>query len=321
MSQSKELISIETITPLELFKPGGADRILDEIKERVKSIVLDVSTEKGRDEIRSIAAKIAKSKTALDSMGKELKSEWKAKCDGIDAERRKIWEELETLQHQVRQPLTDFENAVKQRIDNHEKDLIVLANWGNLGDAATSKQAEENLVSLDGFYKSKDWEEFKNRADTIFQETRGSLIAAAHNLKKQEDDRAELEMLRRQEEERKQKEREEQIAREAAERATRAAEEKAAKEKAELEARAKKAEEDAERAARAERDRIEAENKRQADEQARREADKKHKAEIHNEILTMLIGVVDVSQPADELAKNIIIAIATGKIPHVKITY
>lgn len=376
---SQELMIVNLPNPVEIFKKGGSEEILKQIKEKVTSEVFDVSTEKGRDVIRSTARKIASSKTAIDAMGKELKSEWKAKCDSIDLERRKIWDELETLQATVRQPLTDFENKEKERIVNHERELAVLANWSNLGAGGTYQQAEENLVALDGAYQSRNWEEFKARADAAYIEARGSLIAAAHNLKKQEEEKLELERLRKEEEARKQKEREEQIAKEAAEAAKRAAEEKAAREKAELEARQKaeiervaretaereaaaKAEQDRiqrekeeadARAKKAEEDRIASEIKAKADaeaaekrrlddiEQARkseearqqkirddeaaaaaaREADKKHKAEIHNEIKDALQAAVEGCGNGEDKIKALVILIATGKIPHVKIIY
>ena len=63
-------------------------------------------------------------KTAIDAMGKELKSEWKAKCDAIDLERRKIWDELESLQATVCQPLTDFENKEKNALLATRKSLL-----------------------------------------------------------------------------------------------------------------------------------------------------------------------------------------------------
>ena len=284
---SQELMIVNLPNPVEIFKKGGSEEILKQIKEKVTSEVFDVSTEKGRDVIRSTARKIASSKTAIDAMGKELKAEWKAKCDSIDLERRKIWDELETLQATVRQPLTDFENKEKERIANHERELVVLANWANLGAGGTYQQAEENLVSLDGAYQSRNWEEFKARADAAYIEARGSLIASAHNLKKQEEERLELERLRREEDERRQKERDANIAREAAEKAKKDAEEKAAKEKAAFEAKQK---EEAERLsreaaareaaleaekARAEQEKIEAEERaKKAEQEAIRQAEK-----------------------------------------------
>ena len=284
---SQELMIVNLPNPVEIFKKGGSEEILKQIKEKVTSEVFDVSTEKGRDVIRSTARKIASSKTAIDAMGKELKAEWKAKCDSIDLERRKIWDELETLQATVRQPLTDFENKEKERIANHERELVVLANWANLGAGGTYQQAEENLFALDGAYQSRNWEEFKARADAAYVLANNSLVAAAHNLKKQEEERLELERLRREEDARKQKEREEAIAREAAEKAKKDAEEKAAKEKADFEARQK---EEAERLsreaaareaaleaekARAEQEKIEAEERaKKAEQEAIRQAEK-----------------------------------------------
>lgn len=283
---SQELMIVNLPNPVEIFKKGGSEEILKQIKEKVTSEVFDVSTEKGRDVIRSTARKIASSKTAIDAMGKELKSEWKARCDGIDSERRKIWDGLEELQKQVRQPLTEFEDKEKNRVAEHEHELLVLANWANLGNLGTWQQAEENLVALDGSYKKRDWEEFKSRADGVYIEARGSLIASAHNLKKQEADRLELERLRKEEDARKQKEREEQIAKEAAEAAKREAEEKAAREKAELEARQKAetervARETAEReaAAKAEQDRIQRE-KEEADARAKKAEEDRIASEI-----------------------------------------
>ena len=352
---SQELMIVNLPNPVDIFKKGGSEEILKQIKEKVTSEVFDVSTEKGRDVIRSTARKIASSKTAIDAMGKELKSEWKAKCDSIDLERRKIWDELETLQATVRQPLTDFENKEKERIANHERELVVLANWSNLGAGGTCQQAEENLVSLDGAYQSRNWEEFKARADAAYIEARGSLIASAHNLKKQEEERLELERLRREEDARKQKEREDAIAREAAEKAKKDAEEKAAKEKAALEAekaradqekiqaeeRAKKAEQEAIRQAeKAKTDAAAAEEKRLADiekarkeedarqqkirddelaETAKREADIEHRREVNNKAAVDLS--VAVSDLEADFCLRVIKAIAQGKITNVKIIY
>lgn len=356
------LIALQNLNPLTVFTTEEAAKtIIEKIKEEARKIDPDISTESGREQIRAMAYKIAKSKTAIDKMGKDLTDEWAKKKKAVDAGRRLFWDELEALQAEVRKPLTDWENAEKERVAAHERELIVLANLSNLGDAGTSSQAEENLVSLDGAYKSRNWEEFKARADDIYTETRGSLIAAAHNLKKQEEERAELERLRREEAARKAEEERKRIAEEAAAKAkadaeakaaedARIAKEKADREKAELE---RKAQEEEARAQKAEEARIAAEAKAKADaeaaekrrladiEQARkeeearqqkirddeaaaiakREADNKHKAEIHNSIMAALIDVLDVSQPADEAAKNIIIAIAKGKIPHVKILY
>ena len=245
MSESQELIIYEKLSPAEVFKPGGSDNIINEIKTRIGSIVFDISTEKGRSEIRSMANKIAKSKTAIDNMGKELKAEWKARCDGIDTERRKIWDELESLQHQVRQPLTDFENKEKERVAAHEEALKKLASFksfvhGDENGRPTSADRLEQIISLSvEFYGTRNWEEFAERANNQQTANDAALKQALDARRKYDAEQAELERLRREDEARKQKEREELIAKEAAEKAKREAEEKAAREKADLEAKQK----------------------------------------------------------------------------------
>jgi len=288
---SKELIVIEAVNAATVFQPGGADRIIEDIKAKVNSLVLDVSTPGGREEIRSLAAKIARSKTALDGMGKELKAEWKARCDAIDGERRKIWDELEALQHQVRQPLTDFENKEKERVAAHEAALEKLASFKNFvhGDETgrpTPADRLEQIIALSAeFYGTRNWEEFSERANNQQAANDAALKQALDARRKYDAEQAELERLRREEEARKQKEREDAIAKEAAEKAKRDAEEKAAREKAELEAKQKAeterlAKEAAEReaAAKAEQARIQRE-KDEADARAKKAEDDRIAAE------------------------------------------
>ena len=65
-----ELIVLESLNPIEVFTNNGLDKIIDKIEADIKSIVTDATTKKGRDEIASLAYKVARSKTTLDDMGK-----------------------------------------------------------------------------------------------------------------------------------------------------------------------------------------------------------------------------------------------------------
>ena len=65
-------------TALQVFSAAaGLDPYLAKIKEELDAFVPDVTTKKGRDAIASIAHKVARSKTALDNIGKELVAELK----------------------------------------------------------------------------------------------------------------------------------------------------------------------------------------------------------------------------------------------------
>lgn len=279
---STDLVIVETLNAAVVFAPGGVDAILEKIRAEVASIKTDISTATGRDQIRSLAFKIARSKTALDEMGKDLVANLKKQTGSIDAERRRIRDELDALRDRVRQPLTDYENAEKARIEAHEAALAAIVESGGYGQTETAAEIQARLEFLLS-YPACDWQEFAARAaDTIQAEisrTRGLLAGA----EMREAERAELERLRREQAEREQRERDERIAAAAAERARIEAEAKAMQEAEEAAARAEaerarieqekvaaeaRAKDAIARAEKAERDRIAAEKKAEADKKA-----------------------------------------------------
>ncbi|MCW9157761.1 hypothetical protein N5I54_26990, partial [Klebsiella quasipneumoniae] len=84
-----------------------------------RSLVPDVTTKKGRDAIASMAHKVARSKTYIDSAGKDLVAELKALPKQIDESRRVVRERLDALKDEVRRPLTEWE-AEQERIKAEE---------------------------------------------------------------------------------------------------------------------------------------------------------------------------------------------------------
>ena len=338
------IITIETLTPAIVFAPGGVENIISKLEAEVRAIATDISTEAGRKAVASLAYKVARSKTALDEMGKQLVADLKAQTGKIDAERRTIRDRLDALRDEVRKPLDDFERAEKTRVDGHEVAIAAILQAAQVGDldAAGIKARLEQVGSL----TQRDWQEFATRATATADEVRKALQAALALAEKREAEAAELARLRAEQAERERREREERIAAEAAERAKAAAEAKAEqdaaaaaakaaaeqqrieREKAEAIARAEKAEADKKAAAeKAERDRlaaIETERKRVADaaakeaaEKVRRERDKAHRAKINNEALAVLTSL----GLETETGKVIIAAIAKGDVPHISIEY
>lgn len=119
-----DLIVLEQLTPATVFKEGGGDPVIEQIKQEVLSVDRDISTEEGRKNVASLAYKVARSKTLLDEMGKTFAADLKKQTKAIDNERARIWDALEALQKQVRQPLTEFEDAETSRIQEHEGTLL-----------------------------------------------------------------------------------------------------------------------------------------------------------------------------------------------------
>lgn len=258
-----QLVAIEQLTPLQIFSNNGLDPLLEQIEKEARSFVLDISTEKGRKEVTSLAYKIAQSKTALDKMGKDLVAGWKEQAKKVDVERARAWDRLEALQKEIRQPLTDWENKEKERVAGHEAAVAELEALGALPVNCPASEIQARLDKLAG--DTRDWEEFCVRADSAKKAVLATLTASLDARRKYEAEQAELERLRREEAERKQREHEERLKAEAAAKAKAEAEAMA---KVEAEALAAKVE--AEKRAAAEREEAIRREKVEAEERARK---------------------------------------------------
>jgi hypothetical protein len=346
------LAVIEKMSPAEIFKPGTMDPILDRIKSEVRSVKTDISTEQGRKDIASLAYKVAKSKTFLDGVRKQLVEGEKKRLKAIDAEGSRIWDELEALQKEVRKPLTDWEDAEKERVARHELNLMSIAMLGIVALDTSIHEIKASIAELDHIDLST-FQEFKDRASDQKLLSMDVLTHTLARMEKEESDRIELARLRAEQAKRDQEERERDIAQRARENAEREAKEREDRqaraaeterkrieaEKFEAEARAKQLEEqrkaDAlrvererkEAAERAEKEKllaVELERRRAAETQERlkqegetRERNKKHVAKINCEVRGAFISE---GLTIDE-ATHVVQAIAKGAIPHTKISY
>ncbi|MFW1967311.1 hypothetical protein ACG95P_09605 [Acinetobacter guillouiae] len=333
---------------------NGIQAIVDQIKAQVSSIVPDVTTAKGRKEIASLAYKVAQSKSAIDAEGKKLKEQYTVVTNKIDADRKFARDELDAERDRIRQPLTDWENAEKDRVAKHENAIKEITDF--LLPENINVDAEilaSNIRYLEKVPMGTMFEEFEEKIKIAKFETLEKLRNAIVAREKYEAEQAELERLRQADIERQQKERDEKIAREAADKARVEAEAKALadrkraeqekleaeqrearlkleKEQAELrekeakllaKAVAEQAEIDRHNAVEAERKRIEkdAQIKAEAErkEQQAREANKAHKKKICNEALQGLVNL----GVSEELGKQILQAIHKGEVPHVSIKF
>lgn len=338
---------------VEAFKTeGGAKALFDRIAEQARSVVPDLSTDKGRKAIASMARKVASTKTAFDAHGKELKEQYTVITNKIDADRKLFRDSCDALRDEIRKPLTEWEEAREAHIQAI-KDRISVFDAGRVDTFSPSSLIQKVISEVEAIPIDESFEDFANEAAikkdaalTSFKKTLEIVLA-------REAEQAELQRLQREEAERQQRERDAAIAKQAAEQARIEAENKAkaereeaeklARESAEREARLKaekeaaelreaqlkqQAIEQAKQAEIKEKQAIEAERKRIEDEQAAqlkaqqeaeaaRQANKEHKARICNEALAGLaeIGI------SEEQGKAIIRAIHAGSIPHVSIKF
>lgn len=349
-----ELIVIPKETALEVFtQTNGLDSYIRQIEDEVNSFVPDISTAKSRAAIASIASKIAKSKTYLDGVGKELVDKLKEQPKLVDAERKRMRDKLDALKDQVRKPLTDWENAEESRITEIKSVLEMMkqipsAEFGSVAIATHLKRLKSTVIAKERFM------EFTEDAAVIKDEYVERCEILLAQVEKHEEEQKELERLRAEKVAREQKEREERLVKEAEERGKREAEEAAkreiekvqaaafaAQEKIRIEAeekeRARLGEEAKKESDRVEKERAakeleyqreqqklrdealkEAETKRLAKEESDRITDKKHRKNIIDEAVSTLM--VEAAIP-DVTAEAIINLILQGKVKHVSIKF
>lgn len=297
-STALAVIEPKDIQPL-FTEPGRVDPILAKIAEEARSFVADVSTSTGRKNIASVAARVARTKTYLDGLGKELVDGLKELPKKVDANRKQIRDFLDALKDEVRQPLTEWE-AEQKRIEDEEIARV---------------QAEQLAKEIENCH------EF-------------ALFLNADFDRKRDEERKAQEQLRAEAEARREREAQEKAQREAQEAILRAEREKAAAEQAKLDAekRAREAEERAE----AQRVRAEAEKAQavldaqrrmqerqenikaaEAAAQAKREAHAGHRAKVIREVIFDLLALGYDEDTALALAK----AIDAGKVRNVTVNY
>ncbi|UST65959.1 hypothetical protein NF673_09470 [Pseudomonas moraviensis] len=243
-------------------KPNGLDPWLDQVRAKVdefKKVLPDLKTRKGRDAYASMAHSIAKSKTALEAVGKEISAKQKEIPKLIDAERKRVWDTLEAWQKEVRKPLDDWQAAEDARVDKHNDAIQQIKDLVIFDQSPTAGHVANIIADLELLEIGDSWEEFLAEAAQVKDQTLIKLRTLHAERARYEAEQAELLRLRAEAEAQAQRDRDAQIAREAEERARREAEQRA---QAERDAAARREQELLDQAAAA----------RRASEQAARDA-------------------------------------------------
>jgi len=356
--KAKDLIAIDpesmNLQPYDLFQTGGTEDLISRIEEEARSVIPDVSTPKGRKAVASNAAKVARSKTYIDGLGKDLVARLKRQSKLIDEERRRMRNRLTELKTEVRQPLTDFWNREKDRVARLQ---VRVAESFAIHDTASLAAIDAQIANITAVPIDDTWAEYRYTA-TMAQR---SALEELATLRNEELKRLDAEEKRKAEEEKAREEREERIrakaeadAKLAAERQAKAEAERVRKETARREAEAERAIFEAleketqarlalvrqQQAAAKEAARVKAEAQQKvrdaqekariaeqewiakaAKERAKEEAAKKNR-EVQARVLSEMAAAI--SSEADvpcSIARKVVAAMADGMVPHVTIIY
>lgn len=209
----------------------GLDPYLAQIRAEIDGFIPDITTKKGRDAIASIAHKVARSKTTLDNIGKELVAELKDVPKKIDAERKRMRDLLDAWKDEVRKPLDDWQAAEDKRVDEHNDGIQRIKNLAVFAETPTAAFVAQVIEDLELVELDDSWEEFLPEAAQAKDRSLKALRVLLADRTKHEAELAAIAKFNAEQAIREQQERDAAIAREAVEKAQREAEQRAQEER------------------------------------------------------------------------------------------
>ncbi|VTP12631.1 hypothetical protein PUATCC27989T_00443 [Phytobacter ursingii] len=315
-----------------LYSPNGLEDYLNHIREMAKEAP-DVSTQKGRDRIGSLARAIGSSKKAIEEPGRAYLKRLKEAVKPAEAELKRFVDECDAIRDSILKPRAEWE-AEQARIKAEEAMNAMHAEALDMDVEFDARRAEKiaadhELALL--MNEQHDREVAERKAEVERQR-----IAHEEELKRQAAEKARRELEEKAERERAESARREaelKLKAEQAEREKKELAEKAERDRIEAEQRAERekqaAIEETKRKAQAEADRIRreaevaeaariAEQKRTADEAAARAANEKHRRAIGAAVVKALTEHTSISR---EQAIEVLTALKDGLIPNSGIHY
>jgi hypothetical protein len=346
--ENKEVESTDVIVfnSKDLFSEKAEDT-LKLIETEARKTTKDVSTKAGQAEIRSSAYSLRTTKSAIETIRKDLNSKAQETINLNNKIGKDSIQRIDALITEIRQPLTDMENKEKKRKEDHQSDLnemdaiVERIDYANLS-VEVLIEARRSLNSL----VEGDYEEFQEEADKKHEKYLAQIDKMIDDQTKLEEQEAELEEMRAKNKKRDDEDEAKRIQKEADDRATEKAQAEADKkikdiqDKAdqdkrvqEQKAKDKEAEDQkkiddanalvietkrlADEKINNEKLRVKREKEKAEEDKKKREADQKHRGKINNSALLALkeIGL------SDEEGKAVITAIAKGNVPNITINY
>ena len=205
---STDIVSLVEASPvLVLTDKDRFSQFYEAMRRECDAHEPDLSTDKGRKEIASLAYKVARTKTAIDDAGKKLNEQARAQISAVDESRREIRKQLDDLKDEVRRPLTEWEDAEKQREQDVAEELKLLAkNVGRISGTSkiksllskARKELKKKKVKIDKVFKYYDaaFEEYQNQLKwmlearaTVYPAFGGYLASIADTLGARQQDK------------------------------------------------------------------------------------------------------------------------------------
>lgn len=172
-------------------------KLLKQLDQEIEAAPTDVSTKKGRDEIRTRAADIGRLKGTLDKTGLALTEDFRKQVKEVNEVRDEIKEALTARDDKAREKLTEWEEAEKKRESTVRDHRAMIEKFTRVPAGATLGDIEYARKKLADITISE--EVFGELVPKVMAELTAALdalAAAEAKIKQDEADKAELAKLR-----------------------------------------------------------------------------------------------------------------------------
>lgn len=204
---STEIVTFEKATALtgkkaiDFFtKPENVEPIIQQVQNEALSLVPNVKTKAGRDEIGSTALKVSKSRKAIVEAIERSVADLKSQVQAATEVKKLVESELNETRRQVLQPRNEWQAEqdrieaervaeIKTRIEN-------IQAIGNYTDSETKDELATRIDALEAMDVSEGFAEFASDAATAIAEATKRLnarILAIVEQEKAEEQRKQLE--------------------------------------------------------------------------------------------------------------------------------
>lgn len=169
-----ELAELVTDKPIEvLTNEEKRNELYAKLRGMVAEQKPDLSTQAGRDRVKSFVYKLVRTRTALDAAGKDSNAGLRAQINEVDQLRRDMEAAMKKIEIEARKPLTDWEAAEELRIEATADARSLVEKAGIVQDWFTSEALTARIVGLQDFERPEhiaddDWKEIdQSRTETI----------------------------------------------------------------------------------------------------------------------------------------------------------
>lgn len=193
-----ELADLVTDKPAEiLLNEKSRHELYQKLTKEIEAFVPDLSTGAGRDRVKSLHYKLVRTRTALDSAGKDHTADLRLKIDKVNEVRSVMRERMGELEDLARLPLTRWEKAEADRVAATKAARDYVDGEGRIQDWHNSDLLAERIEGLKTWERpaciaDDDWTEI----DAARTETIEALSVALVKAIDAEDQAAENERLR-----------------------------------------------------------------------------------------------------------------------------